>query len=139
VPLATLARACALAQAGETIVLRGGVYHERLAPQHDGVTVRAMPGEKVTLSGADVIEGWKRAADGSWSAPLNDEPKRILRDSQPWNQFSYDQSARQITVKAGGDPRRHLFETVRRERGIDLAGRKDVTVVGLAVVDTLAP
>ena len=55
VPLASLAKACAIAKSGETIVLRGGVYREVLAPKNDGVTVRAIKGEKVTISGADLI------------------------------------------------------------------------------------
>jgi preprotein translocase subunit YajC len=137
VPLASLAKACAIAQPGETIVLRGGIYREVLAPKNDGVTVRAMKGEKVTISGADVIEGWKREADGSWSATLAAEPKKVLRDGQPWSQFSFDKAARRIMVKAGGDPRLHLFETVVREQGIDLAGKQDVKTEEITVVDTL--
>ena len=46
----------------------------------DGVTVRAMSGESVTLSGADIIDGWKREADGTWSAALPSKPKKILCD-----------------------------------------------------------
>ena len=34
------------------------------------MTARAMKGEKVTISGTDLIEGWNREADGSWSATL---------------------------------------------------------------------
>ena len=75
VPLATLAKAMETAQAGETVVLRGGVYRETLKGS-DGVTVRAMKGEKVSISGADLIEGWQRAADGSWWSPLADKPRR---------------------------------------------------------------
>ena len=137
VPLSSLAKACAMAQPGETILLRGGVYREVLAPKYDGVTVRAMQGEKVTISGADLIEGWKREADGSWSATLAAEPKRVLRDGQPWNEFSYDNAARRIRVKVGGDPRLHLFETVLRKEGIELAGKKDVKIQDITVVDTL--
>ena len=136
VPLASLAKACAVAEPGDTIVLRGGVYRETLRPRSDGITVRAMKGEKVTISGADLIEGWKREADGSWSAPLLSEPKQILREGQPWNQFTYDRAARRIVVKSG-DPRLHLFETVVRERGIDLDGKKEVKVEGITVADTL--
>jgi len=139
VPLASLAKACAIAQPGETIVLRGGVYREVLAPKNDGVTVRAMKGEKVTISGADLIPGWQREADGSWWAALAAEPKKVLRDGRPSSEFSYDKAARRIMVKAGGDPRLHLFETVVREQGIDLAGRKDVNIEGITVVDTLKP
>jgi hypothetical protein len=136
VPLATLAKACAIAQPGETIVLRGGVYREVLAP-NDGVTVHAMKGEKVTISGADLIEGWQRDADGSWSAPVAAEPRTVLRDGQTWSKFSYDNAAKRFTIKTGGDPRLHVFETVLRERGIDVAGKKDTKIEGLAVVHTL--
>jgi hypothetical protein len=137
VPLASLAKACAIAQPGETIVLRGGVYREVLAPKNDGVTIRAMKGEKVTISGADLIEGWKREVDGSWSAPLAAEPKKVLRNGQPWSDFSYDMAARRISVKARGDPRLHVFETVLREQGIALAGRKGVKIEEITVFDTL--
>ena len=40
-------------------------------------------------------------------------------------------------VKAGGDPRLHLFETIVRERGIDLGGKKDTKIEDITVVDTL--
>jgi hypothetical protein len=96
-----------------------------------------MPGEKVTISGADLIEGWKREADGSWSAPLAAEPTKILRDGQPWREFCYDQTGRRITLPTGGDPRLHVFETVRRAQGIDLTGRKDTKIEAITVVDTL--
>jgi hypothetical protein len=137
VPLASLAKACAVAQPGETIVLRGGVYREILALKNDGVIVRSMRTEKVTISGADLIEGWKREVDGSWSAPLAVEPRRVLRDGQQWSGFSYDAKARRIIVKEGGDPRLHILETVVREQGIDLAGKKDTKIEGITVVDTL--
>lgn len=136
VPLASLAKACAIAQPGETIVLRGGVYREVLAPRNDGVTVRAMQGERVTISGADLIEGWKRNADGSWSAPLATEPKKLLRDGQSWGEFSYSKASQRIVVR-GGDPRLHLFETVMRGQGIDLSGKQNVTVEGIGVTNTL--
>jgi hypothetical protein len=136
VPLASLGAACAVTQPGETIVLRGGVYRETLRPGSDGVTVRAMEGERVTISGADLIKGWKREADGSWSAALQSAPRRVLRDGQPWGEFTYDQAAKRLVVK-NGDPRLHLFETVVREQGIDLAGRKGVKVEGVTVTNTL--
>ena len=139
VPLASLAKACAIARPGETILLRGGVYREVLAPKNDGLTVRAMKGEKVTISGADLIEGWKREVDGSWSAPLAAEPKRVLRDGQPCSDFSYDKAAKRITMKTGGDPRLHVLETVVREQGINLAGTKDTKIEEITVVDTLGP
>ncbi len=136
VPLASLAQACAVAEPGETIVLRGGVYRETLRPRSDGVTVRARKSEKVTISGADLIEGWQRQTDGSWSAPLPSAPKKVLRDGQLWNEFTYDPAAKRIVVKSG-DPRLHLFETVVRDQAIDLGGRKDVKIENITVTNTL--
>jgi hypothetical protein len=136
VPLATASKACAIAQEGETILLRGGVYRETLRPASDGVTIRAMKDEKVTISGADVVEGWKREGSG-WSAPLAAAPTKLLRDGQPWSEFTYDDTAKRIALKAGGDPRLYLFETVVRNSGINLEGRKDVKIEGITVVDAL--
>ncbi len=136
VPLATLAKACALAEAGETIVLRGGVYRETLRPQHDHVSVRAMPGERVIISGADVIDGWRREADGTWSAPLSSPPRKVLRNGQPFRDFKYDAGARRMTVRAT-DPRLQLFETVVRTGGIELTGLTDVKIEGITVTHIL--
>jgi hypothetical protein len=113
VPLKTLAKACEVAKPGETIMLRGGIYRETIALP-SGVRLAGMKGEKITFSGADVVEGWARATDGSWSAPLAAAPRKILRDGQPWTDFTYDAAGKKITVKSGGDPRLHLFETVVR-------------------------
>jgi hypothetical protein len=137
VPLATLAKAMEVARGGETVVLRGGLYRETLKPASSGVSVRAMKGDKVTISGADAIEGWQRAADGSWSAPLAGKPKKVLRDGRPWTEFTYGEATGRIGVTTGGDPRLHFFETVVREKGIDLAGKTDVRIDGITVENTL--
>jgi hypothetical protein len=107
-----------------------------LRPKNGRVTIRAMGDEKVTLSGADVIEGWKREAEGSWSAPLELEPRKVLRDGELWSQVTYDRSAKRLIVRKG-DPRLHLYETVVREQGIDLNGKKNVRVEGITVENTL--
>jgi len=137
VPFATLAKACAVARPGETILLCGGVYRETLRPRCDDLTIRSMNGEKVVISGADLISGWQREANGAWSAPLQPEPKTILRDGQPWSEFTYDKAVHRIRV-TNGDPRLHLFETVVRGQGIDLGAAKNVKIQDLAVVNTLS-
>ncbi len=137
VPLATATKACALARTGETIILQGGVYRETLRPGSDGVTIRGAKGESVTISGADLVEGWKRQADGSWAAPLTRKPARLLRDGLPWERFEFDPARDRIVVHTGSDPRLHVFETVVREKGIDLDNRRDVTIGNIVVVNTL--
>jgi hypothetical protein len=134
VPLASLAKACEMAMPGEIIVLRGGVYREALCPANDGVTVRTINDEKVTISGADVIEGWRRQ-NQEWWAPVLAEPKKVLRDGQPWADFLYDRVGKRIVMKADTDPRLHVFETVVRAKGIDLTDRKDVKIEGVTEAD----
>jgi len=135
-PFKTAAKALAVAKSGETIVLRGIVYHETLRPAADGITIRAEKGEPAIISGADLIEGWRREAQ-EWSAPLASAPKQVLRDGKPWTEYRYDASAKRIAVSTGGDPRMHLFEMVVRKEGIDLAGKKDVKIEGVRVAKTL--
>jgi hypothetical protein len=136
-PYKTLAKALEVAQEGETIIVRGGVIREALKAKNDGVTVRAFKGEKVTVCASDEIAGWKRQADG-WSAPLAAEPKLVLRDGQPWTEFSYDQAGKKIGIKAGGDPRLHLVETVVRSQGTNL-GNASVKVEDITGSETGAP
>jgi hypothetical protein len=40
-------------------------------------------------------------------------------------------------VKAGGDPRLHVFETVVREQGIALSDKTDTKIENIPVVDIL--
>jgi hypothetical protein len=138
-PFLTLEHALAVAQARETVEVYPGVYRESLVAKTDGVTVRAakaLPGaptgdiQKAVLSGADLVAGWRRQGDG-WSAPLAAAPKKLLRDGKLWTDFSYDIAAKTISVK-GFDPRLHVFETVVREMGLDLEGKK-VRIEGLAL------
>ncbi len=137
VPLATLAKACALAQPGEMIALRGGIYRETLRPENSGVTIRAAPGEKAVLSGADLIEGWTREPNDRWSARMRSRPSRVLRDGQPWTDFSYDETAARISVQ-GHDPRLHVFEVLVRTKGVEQDGNLGVRLEGITVTNTLA-
>lgn len=59
-PFKTLAKASSVAQAGDTVIIRGGVYRETLAPQNSGtasspITFRAAEGEKVVISANDEL------------------------------------------------------------------------------------
>ena len=129
VPFKTLAKACTASKAGQTIVLRGGVYREVLTPQ-TGVVVRAMAGEKVTLSGADLVEGWQRDGEG-WSAPLGRKPTKLLRDGKPCADYTWADG--RLRVK-DVDARLHVYETVVRK--VVLKG-SNLTVKGVDTADTL--
>ena len=115
-PYKTISRAAAVAGPGETVVVRGGVYRESVVPKA-GVTLRAMSGERVVVSGADVIEGWQRHGE-TFSAQLTVPPVQVLCDGKPFTGFSYDAGSRRMTVD-GFDPRLHLMENVVRSRTIE--------------------
>lgn len=61
---------------GDWVIIRGGVYREEIRPQENGavaggdtlrVTWAAYPGEKVVVSGADVVTStWQSQSDGTW-------------------------------------------------------------------------
>lgn len=53
----TIQAAANVAQSGETIYVRAGVYRETVTP-NSGVTIKNYNGESATVSGADLITGW---------------------------------------------------------------------------------
>jgi len=134
-PYRTIAKAISVAEDGETIVLRGAVYRGLVKPTKAGVALRAAKGEKVTISGADEISGWKRQGD-AWAAPLAAKPTRFLRDGEPFTAFTYDDAAKTVAV-SGFDPRLSLMETVVRDNAIDLSSAPATKIAGLDTADTL--
>ena len=63
-PFRTIQAAAELAQASDTITVHAGTYRERVSPPRGGesdtkrITYQAAPGEKVVISGSEVIKGW---------------------------------------------------------------------------------
>ena len=62
-PLQTIQRAANLAQAGDTVLIRGGTYRETVTPANSGtavapITYEAYNNEPVVISGADPVSGW---------------------------------------------------------------------------------
>lgn len=75
-PWRTLTRACEAVAPGDTVVVHGGVYREALRPGRSGtaeqpITFEAATGERVVITGADLITGWAPVAgrDEVWSVP----------------------------------------------------------------------
>jgi len=130
VPLKTLRKACELAQPGETVLLRSGIYRETLRPEHDRVTFQAITGEKVVVSSLDLLEGWQREVDGTWSAAIQARPNRLVCDGQRWADFRYDSKNRRVLIKSI-DPRLHTFEVPTRRRAMDLNRKTGVKVEGI--------
>lgn len=70
-PWRTIGRAASVAQAGDTVTVREGIYREWVKPANPGrdgapVTYRAADGERVVVTGADEVRGWTKRPDGLW-------------------------------------------------------------------------
>ncbi len=81
----TISEAAARAGPGDTVVIHAGVYRETVAVEQSGTEQRpirfeAAPGERVVITGADVIRKWRKEPGSGtiFSAPW---PHRFI----PWN------------------------------------------------------
>ncbi len=73
-PLHSIQRAATLAQPGDTVSIRPGVYRESVCPARSGqpglpITYRGLPGGTVTIDGSDPLPGWTRDGE-AWRAPM---------------------------------------------------------------------
>ncbi len=75
-PLGTIQHAAELAQPGDVITVHEGVYRERINPPRGGrsdtnrIVYQAAPGEKVEISGSEVVKNWVKVQDDVWKATL---------------------------------------------------------------------
>ena len=82
-PLATVGRAAALAEAGDTVLVHGGVYRETVALERSGqpgrpIRLGARPGDLVVLSGTEPVRGEWSLHEGSIYKTTVDDPVRQL-------------------------------------------------------------
>ncbi|MCZ7644642.1 MAG: right-handed parallel beta-helix repeat-containing protein [Planctomycetota bacterium] len=96
-PLKTIGKALALVQPGQSVTIHAGVYREELifnasGTAEDPIRIAAAPGERVVVSGADEIAGWKRC--GKDELPLNPDAHEI---------FFVDLDWKPVDLYAGGD------------------------------------
>jgi alpha-L-arabinofuranosidase len=75
-PLLTISAAANVAQPGDRIVVKAGIYRENVAPPRGGtsnemrITYEAAKGEKVHIKGSEVIKGWRPVGGGVWKAEI---------------------------------------------------------------------
>ena len=97
-PLRTLARAAAVAQPGDTVLIGEGTYRETLRPARSGkpgapITFQAARGAKPVITGCDLIEEWKRDRNGRWKATvewdLGHGLNQLFLNGQPLTEARY--------------------------------------------------
>lgn len=74
--LRTIAAASARAYPGDVITIHKGVYRERVTPPRGGtsdanrIVYQAAPGERVEISGAEIMTGWVKVQDNLWKVVI---------------------------------------------------------------------
>ncbi len=87
-PLRTISAAAVRAQAGDVITVHEGIYRERIAPPRGGtsdanrIVYQAAPGERVVISGAEVITGWVRLQSDTWKVTI---PNQVFGSFNPYS------------------------------------------------------
>jgi alpha-N-arabinofuranosidase len=87
-PFATISKAAFLAIAGDTVLIHRGVYREWVSPANGGISplrtivYMAAPGEEVYLKGSEVVNTWKKAKNGLWTAEI---PNQLFGDFNPFD------------------------------------------------------
>ena len=116
-PFRTIQKAATVAQAGDTVVVRAGTYRETVTPAHAGtasspIIFKPSPGERVVVSGADLVTSWTPIAGSIYAASnvagfssTSNQAEQVFVDGQMLNlaQFpntTLDQSHRTMAKLA---------------------------------------
>lgn len=78
-PMRSISKAMSMAKTGQTIVVRGGSYHESVAmPAGKTLHLRNYPGETVWLDGSEVVSGFTASGNGwvksGWKHKFDSSP-----------------------------------------------------------------
>ena len=88
-PFATISKAAKVAQSGDTICVRGGVYREWVKPEVGGtsdinrIIYEGAEGEKVIIKGSEIIKNWECVEKNVWKVTL---PNIMFGDYNPYAQ-----------------------------------------------------
>jgi alpha-N-arabinofuranosidase len=89
-PFRTIQKAADVLQPGDTCMIRGGEYREKIVPPRGGsseearITYRAYRDEKPVIKGSERVTGWTDEGGGVWKAVL---PAKFFASS-PYNPFA---------------------------------------------------
>ncbi|MBP3360917.1 MAG: carbohydrate-binding protein [Clostridia bacterium] len=118
-PFKTLTKAGKVAQAGDTVIIREGVYRETFAPKNDGtaaapITFKAMEGEKVVISALEEITDFAVYKDDMYTANigfnLGDGRNMVFYNGEALAEARYPNGP-QIEMSETGEALSQLFPT----------------------------
>lgn len=91
-PFRTIQHAADLAQPGDTITVHKGIYRERINPPRSGesdakrIVYQAAPGEKVVITGSEIVKNWIKAQGDVWSVTV---PNSFFGSFNPYAEKVY--------------------------------------------------
>ena len=138
-PWRTIQRAADVAEAGDVVTIRAGVYREWVRPAHAGraaapIVYQAAEGEKVVVTGADPVTGWTKRPDGLWCAKVSYHTFRGLNPFTDvifgnWFGANGKRHFRTRLVQNGKPLELHGNEIF--QQGVDAGGQCLINVAGL--------
>ncbi|MGH9599071.1 MAG: right-handed parallel beta-helix repeat-containing protein [Terracidiphilus sp.] len=75
-PFRTIQHAADLAQPGDVVTVRAGIYRERVSPPRGGtsdlmrIVYQAAPGEKAVITGSEEVKNWVKVEGDVWKTTL---------------------------------------------------------------------
>lgn len=87
-PFKSISAAADVAQAGDVITVREGIYREQVVPPRGGesaekrIVYRTAPSEKVVITGSDPVTGWEKVAGDTWKVSL---PNKYFGGFNPYS------------------------------------------------------
>jgi len=90
----TISKAAQVAQGGDTISVHEGIYREWVNPSIGGIggnedkriVYQAAPGEKVTITGAEIITAWENVGGTVWKTVI---PNSFFGSYNPYREIIY--------------------------------------------------
>jgi len=87
-PWKTIQQAANVMQAGDTVIVAGGMYREGITPKNSGssgmyISYKARNGENVIIAGSDVVTGWSVDQGYIYKANVAVEPDAVFEDGKP--------------------------------------------------------
>ncbi len=136
-PFQTLAKAGAVAKAGDTVIIHEGVYRETLKPLNSGtatnpIIFRAADKEKVVISATEQIKGFKASSENSaWveaTVPLNlgDGRNQVFCNDECIVEARYPNNTEENSIYADGKRLSDLFPA-RGDFKVDMTDKTIVT------------
>ena len=103
-PFLTISKAAEVAEPGDVITVKAGVYREAIVPANGGssedkrITYQAAEGEDVRILGSEIAKDWTQEDNGTWKIELD---SAFFGDFNPFNTLV--KHPEYVTVDESGD------------------------------------